>query len=311
MATEQVEIRGCRTRAELELVVDLLDRAFAKTEREYFERHVLRDPTLQPEDTRILLRNGKILSSVQIFPRGLWIDGRQVRFGGIGNVGTDPDVRKGGFASMVMWDALARLRDRHIQMAILTTTINAYYERFGFRTVERELFTLTDISGSLAPGVRVFRREQDLALVRKIYEDYNRTSVGPVVRDDLYWNGQFDFCGEDSDKFLVLEDRGQIDAYIRAAVQKGELHILEFGARANIPSAFESLLRSVALLAPGVPVKMFLSVEERARIDLRRPHTAAKDTDMMVYVMDESVRDVVEKRLMKRNTMTFWLSDFF
>jgi predicted acetyltransferase len=311
MATEQLEIRGCRTRAELELVVDLLDRAFAKTEREYFERHVLRDPTLQPEDTRILLRDGTIVSSVQIFPRALWIDGRQVRFGGIGNVGTDPGARKGGFASMVMWDALARLRDRRIPMAVLTTTINAYYERFGFRTVERELFTLTDISGSMAPGVRVFQRERDLASVRTIYEAYNCAGVGPLVRDDVYWNGQFDFCGEDSDKFLVLEGGGRINAYLRAAVQKGNLHILEFGARAHIPSAFESLLRSVASLAPGVPVKMYFSDEERVRTNFRRPDAAAMDTDMMVYVMDESVRDVVEKRLMKRNTMTFWLSDFF
>ena len=82
-ATGRVEIRGCRTRAELERAVDLLDGAFANTEREYFERHVLLDPTLQPEDTRMLIRDGTLLSSVQIFPRMLWLHGRQIPFGGI------------------------------------------------------------------------------------------------------------------------------------------------------------------------------------------------------------------------------------
>jgi len=52
---DRIEIRGCRNYDELLKVVRLCDAAFEKTPYEYFERHILKDVTLSPEDTRILI----------------------------------------------------------------------------------------------------------------------------------------------------------------------------------------------------------------------------------------------------------------
>lgn len=309
-AMPPVDIRGCRTRAELEEVVNLLERAFPDTEREYFERHVLDDRTLQPDDTRILIRNGRLLSSVQIFPRRVRIGDRHVLCGGIGNVATDTGARGAGLASMVMQDAIDQLRARRVPMAMLTTTLNGYYERFGFTTVERQLFTIADVAGDAGPGIRRFAIT-DLPEVRAIYDEYNDGNAGSVVRDDSYWHAQLDFCGEDRDKFLVLERAGRVEAYIRSVVRKGRLSILEFGARADIPTAFDGLLGATAALAPNLPVTMHLSERDSARIGLRPPYAVSRDTDLMVAILDDSVRDLVESRLTKPKAMTFWLSDFF
>jgi len=308
--TQRETVRGCVNREELLQVVDLLDRAFENTPREYFERHVLHDPTLSPEDTRILLRDGRIVSSVQIFPRIMRVAGASIPFGGIGNVATDPSERKSGLASTVMHEAIARMRQR-FPFSMLTTTINRYYERFGYRTVVREQGILAPISGSMSAGVRRFRMDTDLARVKELYRTYTEQSVGPVVRDDLYWEGQFAFCGEDTEKFLVLERDGTIRGYIRARVYKEYLEILEYAAGEDLPAVFDLLLRAVAGMTPPMPIKLYLSEIERARLQLKHRLEIKEDTDLMCVVFDERYAETIERQVMQRNGVNFWSSDFF
>jgi len=309
LAGEQI-IRGCANREELLQVVDLLDRAFDKTPREYFERHVLQDPTLSPEDTRILLHDGRIVSSVQIFPRVMQIAGASVPFGGIGNVATDPSERNSGFASMVMHEAIARMQHR-FPTSMLTTTINPYYERFGYRTVVRELGIIDPIRGSMSDGVRRFRKDTDLARVKELYRFYTRHSVGPLVRDDRYWEGQFAFCGEDPEKFLILERDGTVRGYMRARVYKEHLEILEYAADQDIPDVIDLLLRAVASMAPSLRIKLYLSETERSRILLQHSFSVKDDTDLMMLVFDKTYAEMIAQQVMRRNAITFWLSDFF
>jgi predicted acetyltransferase len=307
MMTTDSHIRGCRSREELLAVVDLLDRAFEKTPREYFERHVLHDATLSPEDTRVLVRDGEIVSSVQIFPRAMWVQNRKIRFGGIGNVGTNPAVRKRGFASLLMEDALQRIRERGYPLSVLTTDINRYYEKFGYRTVAREVLTFAEIPG--VGDARTFDRARDLEDVMRIYEQYNAGSIGPEARDESYWRTQFDFLGAET--FLVAEDAGRLIGYMRAGYEKKDLHVREFAAVRDATRVFATLLGALSSRIPGVPVKLFASERERARLEIRLPFTAHDDTDLMIAVLNEDYRALVEETLMKRNAITYWLTDFF
>ena len=307
MKTSGCHIRGCRSGDELLAVVDLLDRAFEKTAREYFERHVLHDATLSPEDTRVLIKDGKIVSSVQIFPRTMRVKDRRVPFGGIGNVGTDPEVRKQGFASLLMEDALQRMREGGYPLSVLTTDINPYYEKFGYSTVVREVLTFTDVP--LVGNARPFDRARDLEDVMEIYEHYNAGSIGPEVRDKAYWRTQFEFLGEET--FLVAEEAGQLIGYLRAGYEKTDLHVREFAARSSEPRVFATLLGALSARLPGVPVNLFASEREQTRLEIRLPFTVREDTDLMIAVLDEGHRTLAENTLMKRNAMTYWLTDFF
>ena len=307
----QTELRTCRNRSDLEQVVDLCDRAFDGTPREYFERHILRDPTLRPEDTLVIAQDGKFVSSVQVFPRKFWVEGRVMRFAGIGNVSTDPAERKHGYAGRLMEEAVNRMRSQGYAFSMLTTTINSYYEKFGYVTVPRQAVTFTGISPKRAPGVRPFVKESDFASVRAIYESYNGENAGPVVRDEQYWLGQLDFSGEDPDKFLVLERDGRIAAYIRGNIEKGSLQVLEFGAVEDAPASFEAMARSLASRSMGTRVKVVLSQGEMERLALRMPHTVETDTEMMILILDESQRAKLERTVMRPGVLMFWLSDFF
>jgi predicted acetyltransferase len=307
-----MSIACCTSRTELEEVVDVCDRAFDATPREYFERHVLRDPTLRPEDTLIARHDGRIVSSVQIFPRQCWIDGRIVAFAGIGNVATDPAHRRAGHAGQLLSEAVRVMQARGFPFSMLTTTINAYYAKFGYTTVTRELAVFPPVV-SQAQGVvlREFRRDADLGSVRETYDAWNRESVGPIARDTAYWNAQFDFCGEDPGMFLVAEERGRIRGFIRGNVEKGYLQVLEYALASSPPETFHALLGALSARRPDLSIKMFLSDREKERLRLRVPFALQTDTDTMILLLDEEYRRMVEERVMRPGVLMYWLADFF
>jgi predicted acetyltransferase len=258
-----------------------------------------------------MVRDGVIVSSVQIFPRIMTIAEEEMPFGGIGNVATDPRERKAGLASRVMEDAISTMQRRGYPFSMLTTTINSYYERFGYRTVIREVAIIPPIPGALEAGVRRFLKEKDFHRVKELYRSYNKGSVGPLVRDDVYWGGQFDFCGEDPDKFLVLDHEGTISGYVRARVYKGHLEILEYAAEGDIAGIFATLLGAVCSLAPQVPVKLYLTDSERERLRLSLHCTVREDTDLMILPLNDRFHPAAERMVLCRNALNFWLSDFF
>lgn len=306
------DISRCTSRKELEEVVDLCDRAFPNTPREYFHRHVLSDATLRPEHTLIGRKDGRIVSSVQIFPRTCWMEGDTLPFAGIGNVATDPAERKMGYAGLIMEEAIRCMKADGFPFSTLTTTINAYYAKFGYVTVPRDVAVFT--TAPEVPegrGIRRFQRTQDLDQLRELYDRYNRDSAGPVARDERYWQAQFLFCGEDPALFLLLERNGRVEGYMRGAEEKGAVQVLEFGALDSVPTTFASLLGALCAAKPGKPVKMFLSERERQRMSPLPPHAIQTDTDTMVLVLDESSRRAVEEKLMRPSAYMFWGSDFF
>lgn len=305
------EIRGCTSRSELIAVVDLLDRAFENTSREYFERHVFGDPTLKPEHTRIYLKNGRVLSSVQIFPRCMCVGNASVPFGGLGNVATDPTERGRGLAACLMLDAVEWMKNAGFAFSMLSTTIPKYYERFGYRTVHREAILIDTMEMMEDPLVRVTDIRSDLDQIKNIYTLYNREVTGSLIRDDVYWDGQLRFSGEDHANFLVREIPGQIQGYLRSKVKKGELLILEFGAIGNYQENFNLLLTSLAARNPVRPVRVVISESEKKRILLKFHSRIVPDDELMVSVFDVEKNKVLSEQLLKPNNLTFWMSDFF
>jgi hypothetical protein len=126
-----------------------------------------------------------------------------------------------------------------------------------------------------------------------------------------YWQGQFDFCGEDPDKFLVLERDGRVTGYIRGNIEKGLLQVLEFGALEDIPATCEALIRSLASRSAGTPVKMMVSDRERESLAPGLTHAIEEDTAMMILVLDDRERARLERTILRPGVLTFWLSDFF
>ena len=309
MTNSPVDIRGCTSRKELEEVVELCDAAFPKTQKEYFERHVLKDKTLEPADTRILVKDRRILSSVQVFPRTMYVKGENLKFGGIGNVATLPEERGKGYAGMVLQDALNYIRSKNLRIALLSTTINSYYEKFGFKAIKRSLVSI-DLPGMQQPHVRVFDERRDLGAVMSLYEKFNNESAGPVVRDSKYWHSQFDFCGEDKDLFFVY-DKGEILGFIRGKRKTDRAQVLEYGFVRRQREIIQSLFEHLAFSAHLPKLEFFTSEREKEYLPFEDSTSLRDDTDMMVNVLDASLDPELKKTLLGDYQLTFWLADFF
>jgi len=311
MSGSAVEIRGCRTREELEEVVSLCDAAFPKTPREYFARHVLKDRTLAPADTRILVKDGKIISSVQVFPRTMYCRGEKVGFGGIGNVATHPSEREKGYAGSVLRDALEYIRRKKLPVSLLTTTINSYYEKYGFQTIRRHIVEIELPRAGEHPGVRPFDRTRDLLSVMQLYSRFNTRFVGSLVRDAEYWDSQLEFCDEDRSLFYVHETEGELRGFIRAKKETDHVRVLEYGFTGNqqeiLPGLFEHLARG----AGERRLRVFASDTERPYLSFGNGENVRADTEMMVSIIDPELGPEVRNTLRSNYRLTFWLTDFF
>ena len=311
MSGPGLEIRGCRSREELEQVVELCDEAFPKTPREYFERHILKDHTLTLSDTRVLVKGRTIVSSVQVFPRALAWKGQLVGMGGIGNVATLPPEREKGYAGMVLRDAIGYLREKRFSFSLLTTTINPYYERFGYHTIKRR-FVVRDLQEARhSAQIRMFNRNQDLARVMEIYEQFNAGRVGPIVRNEDYWRSQLEFCGEERSLFLVYESGDELVGFIRARRDADAVRVLEYACTPGSPGVIPSLFEHVACEAGLNRLHLFTSDSEKVSLSFGESDRVQTDTDLMVNFLDPSLDTEFKEGLQSDYQLTFWLTDLF
>jgi len=311
MHLDNILIRGCENESELKAVVDLCDRAFQNTSKEYFERHMYKDKTLKPCDTRVLLKNGKIVSSVQVFPRNIYMNGKIIKMGGIGNVATLPAERERGYAGMLLIDAIEYMKNRHMLVSMLTTTINKYYEKFGFKTIKRHVF----IGGIGEPirddNVRRFEEQRDLRDVMELYEKYNESNTGPIVRDLKYWTSQLEFSDDDKDLFLVYETNGKVVAYIRSKRLDNRLKVLEYSFEGKRSELIITLLKHAMYEAKMDIIELYVSEKEKSRLSFLSNVHFRTDTDLMATFLDSRLATGDGEVLFKENYVTFWQTDFF
>jgi hypothetical protein len=56
-------------------------------------------------------------------------------------------------------------------------------------------------------------------------------------------------------------------------------------------------------------MKLFLSNEEHRRLALRLPHSTSTNTDLMIAVLQSPFHTTAGAELLRRNNITFWLTD--
>jgi predicted N-acetyltransferase YhbS len=311
MTDKLLKAEGCGDRRQLEAVIDLCDSAFKDTAREYFERHMWLDKTIVPEDTRILVKNGVLVSSVQVFPRRSFVNGSILETGGIGNVATLPSERHHGYAEIVLKNAIEYMRTRKWPLSLLTTKINSYYEKFGFRTINSEL-ALTEPRRSMTyPNIRVLEKERDLDAVSRLYEKYNADLAGPFVRDPLYWSSQLEFCDEDKSLFLVYEIENEIVAYLRAKRKPDRTSLMEYAYSKGHEDCQHRLFEHLHFTAGMKPLEVYTSSDEKPVLASLNILDVRVDNELMINFLDNDFDEGMRQCLLEDNGFTFWLTDFF
>jgi GNAT superfamily N-acetyltransferase len=200
------------------------------------------DPYYQPDQTRVMLLDGRMVCSVTVYTRDVYADGRMAKVGCLGSVCTHPDFRRRGLVRQVLAEAIAWMEQNAYHWSCLFGN-EAVYGGSGWRIVTA-LELVADLrlrQDDMPPPaqVRPVDPERDLAALRDIYERFSRTMTGPIVRNEAYWRQR------------VLAGRfGQTPTYYMVAVEEqpigyfagADAHVREIGWVDAPSSVFAAVL---------------------------------------------------------------------
>ena len=170
------------------------------------------DPYYAPEQTRVMLMDGRMVASVTNYTRDVHADGRLAKVSCIGSVCTHPDFRRQGLVRQVLAESIAWMQQSGYHWSSLFGR-EEVYGGSGW-TVLTSLELIADLRLREGLGTRLQSRvadpDRDAALLVDLYERFNQTLTGPIVRSEDYWSWrvlQGRLGSVPVYTFLELEDR--------------------------------------------------------------------------------------------------------
>ena len=245
----QEDVRAIKA-DEMEECLDLWEKVFEGVGRSYFEPYFHGDPWFKPDYTRVCLVDGRIVSAVQICERKVRVGSAEILMGGIGNVATDPDYRGRGYSTRLLEDAVLVMREYGMDLSILFTGIQPYYERLDWRSAPTKLLTGSlrrDVS--VGPksrcSVRTLDPTSDMASIHQVYEKFNNDRSLTVVRTPEYWKGYLLPHLRKPESILVAEENGVV-GYLLFEFDKDNCWLRETGCVPGKEDCTEALIRCAA-----------------------------------------------------------------
>ena len=190
-----MEIREAQE-SELEQVVELNCMAFNPNQQERYWQYVRGDSSYRPSQTRVVVVNNKVVSTLRVWERRIRVGASLVTMGGIGGVCTDEKYRGVGYASALMRQTIDYLQTIGCDLGVLFTIIpEEFYHRFGWTSLPLHGFAVKLNSATIAERpsdwqIRGFNSETDLDAVAKIYDIANAQRSGTLSRTHAYWDMQ-------------------------------------------------------------------------------------------------------------------------
>lgn len=222
--TEPVEIRSASDWDEVEETAARAGRAFPGETFELFRRRTMDAPSLPLENTLLLLVDGEIASSLQIYQRQCFLGGRLEHVGAIGNVMTIPEYRGEGHASTLLRSAVSFLIERGVPVSFLIGDPE-FYSRLGWRRLPSTKRVATDPptlpSRSDADATWIPFNEDRLSELVDLYRRSFGQRDGTFARPSALWNGWIFHELVDRDDVLIYEEGGEVRGYLAYSVTEG------------------------------------------------------------------------------------------
>ena len=248
-----MEIRAVREQ-ELEAMIELQCLIFRPRGHDRYNAYVHGDPSYELGQTRVVVVDGEIVATLRIWDRTIRVGETSVRMGGIGGVGTHPDHRKRGYASAMLRDAIDWMRSRGYLTSVLFTEVaTEFYRRHGWASVPMPGFRIAAPGAGAAlpaPGekagewrVGAFDEARDLGAAMALYERYNASLSGSLVRDRPYWESEPARIRGILPSAAALDAGGNLRGYLNYLIEEGQAEVCELAVDENAASATDALVR--------------------------------------------------------------------
>ena len=240
-----MEIRGIRE-SEIEEMIDLQCQVFRPDGHERYSQYVRTDPSYRYDQSRIVVVNGQIVSTLRVWEREMRIGSIAVPMGGIGGVGTHPDHQGVGYATALMKDTIAYMRTVGYDVGVLFSAIPcAFYRKLGwasvplggFRVIRRQNIGLEETEWS----VGAFDERRDLEDCIALYDKNNAQQSGSLVRVRSYWESGPARLREILPT-VVARSENNLGGYLNFQVDEKSVNILEVAYDRAHPQALTALV---------------------------------------------------------------------
>lgn len=257
-----IEYRSIRF-SEFDECLDLWDRAFAHTPRDFFVPYFYNDPDFKPEYTRVCLVDGKMVSAVQICERWIKVGDVMIVMGGIGNVGTDPEHRGQGYSTRLLQDSIDVMNQAGMYFSELYTGIYPFYERLGWHAIPHRFYT-----GQLKESLDIVESEchlrpcnwdEDIDAIISIYDDFNNSRSHTTIRSREYWMEWIKIRSGSGASFMVADGEGGVSGYIQCNHDEENIWLREIGYRLEDCATAERLINGAILDAHSKGVRKLWS----------------------------------------------------
>jgi len=154
---------------------------------EYFRRHFVADPHKDYNSVFVIKsEEGKIISTVRVFHRQVYIGGKIYKMGGIGEVSTNVNYRRLGLSYKLLDAAENYMRKNDFALSVLGTGYFSHYAKHGFMQVNYYTKTVTGNLTVEPSDIRKLTPENfhDMAM---LYNKYCANLNFCVVRTKEYW----------------------------------------------------------------------------------------------------------------------------
>ena len=240
-----MEIRGIRE-SELAEMIDLQCRVFRPDGHERYRQYVRTDPSYQYDQSRVVVVNGQIVSTLRVWKREMRIGSIAVPMGGIGGVGTHPDHQSTGYATALMKDTVTYMRTVGYDVGVLFSAIPcAFYRKLGWASVPLAGFRVTRrVSVGLGEtdwGVVPFDEGRDLKDCIALYDQHNAQQSGSLVRVRSYWDSGPARLREILPT-VVARRENSFGGYLNFQVSEKSMNVLEVAYDRTQPQALTALV---------------------------------------------------------------------
>ena len=241
-----MEIRAARE-SELEQTVELSCVAFNPEGHERYWQYIKGDSSYRPSQTRVVVVNDRVVSTLRVWERRMWVGASLVTAGGIGGVCTHPNYRGVGYASALMRDTIDYLRTIGCDLGVLFTIIpEAFYRQLGWTSFPLHGFNLNCNASareadSSAWQVTDFNPETDLDAVAALYDFANAQQSGTIARTRAYW----DMAPSRIRGVLptvVARQNGHIGGYLNYEIEGERVEVCEVGYVPDAPLVLDALV---------------------------------------------------------------------
>ncbi|HMO96860.1 MAG TPA: GNAT family N-acetyltransferase, partial [Tepidiformaceae bacterium] len=148
----------------------------------------------QPDFTTCAFVDGKLASTFATLPFTVRLNGAPVPMGGVTAVGTLPEFRRQGLLRQTMTQALATMRDRNQNLAILWASMGAIYQRFGYGLASAQVnysfdprYVGFERSYEIPGRVEMLPKDDSFPIMKQLYIEWATPRNLCIHRSTFLW----------------------------------------------------------------------------------------------------------------------------